>query len=254
MIIQGDSNHIPLPTESVHLIVSSPPYWNAREYSSWERYDDYLLEMFYILRENYRVLVNGGRLCWNVPQGYDRDPYIPLGCDIQRLVTDAGFTLRGIIVWDKGGINSTAWGSWASASNPSLRDAHEIIIVAHKGSAARESGGVSDLTAAEFPELTQSVWRGIIPLSNHWHPAPFPVDLPRRLIKLYSYVGDVVLDPFAGSGKTIQAARMLGRLGIGVELSCQYARHASLALAHDEIAAAQIMLGQASFLDTLEGS
>lgn len=229
MLIQGDARHIPLLNDSVHLIITSPPYVNAREYSSWENYDEYLKDMMLCWKECWRLLCDGGRMAINVVHGYGRpgssDGYFPLGHKITDQIEKIGFALRGIIVWNKTHhILGTAWGSWKSASNPSLRDQHEFIIVAHKGSAKRE-GNKNTIDSMTFNKATSSVWY-IPPAKRSWHPAPFPAEIPRRLIELYSFEGDVVCDPFSGSGTTERMAIQLGRKGIGIDLKYEYCRTA----------------------------
>ncbi len=135
--------------------------------------------------------------------------------------------MRGEIIWDKGagGLSSTAWGTWCSAKNPTLRDVHEYILVfsKHLYSRKKTPPKEDDITKDEFLEATQSVWR-FNPESARkiGHPAPFPLELPRRLIKLYSFTQDIVLDPFMGSGTTALAALMLGRSFIGYEINEEY--------------------------------
>ena len=232
MIVQADARRIPLSDGSVHMIVTSPPYWNAREYSSWPTYEGYLVDMAHAWEECFRVLCDGGRIAVNINLGYGRPGqafgYILIGDDTARALCAAGFALRGHIVWNKSngtnrsGATGTGWGSWRSASDPCLRDAHEVIIVAHKGRANR-GDGESTISAEDFMEATNSVWN-IVPASQSWHPAPFPDEIPRRLIELYTFRGDVVLDPFLGSGTTARVAAALGRRGIGLELNWGYAR------------------------------
>ena len=136
-----------------------------------------------------------------------------------------GFLMRGEIIWHKaaGAGSSTAWGSWMSASNPTLRDVHEYILVFSKGSMGRSVKGESSITRDEFLEYTKSVW-SFQPASAKkvGHPAPFPVELPYRLIQLYSFKGDVVLDPFCGSGTTCLAALQTGRHYVGFDVSEEY--------------------------------
>ena len=230
---QGDARNMDaLADGGVHLVVTSPPYYNARDYSQWSSYQEYLVDMQLAWRECYRVLCDGGRMAVNVPQGYDRPGkdggYKPFEVDTTRALVECGFELRGHIVWVKMGLANqnagTAWGSWKSANNPSLRDGHEIIIVAHKGKPGR-TGGKSTISRDEFLEYTRSVW-SIRPQTQSWHPAPFPQELPYRLIQLYSYAGDTVLDPFAGSGTTVWVAAQNGRVGIGVEQRLDYIERA----------------------------
>lgn len=227
---QGDARRLDvLADESVHMVVTSPPYWDARpEYATWASYTAYLLDMFEVWRECYRVLCDSGRIAVNVPLGYGRPGtggYKRIGDHTANALEDAGFEIRGHVVWVKGETMGTAWGSWLSAKNPSLRDGHEIIIIAHKGSAARDHGGKSTIDEATFLAATRSVWN--IPTVQSWHPAPFPSEIPRRLIQLYTFAGDTVLDPFAGSFTTVFEAAQAGRYGIGVDLNEDYVRHSA---------------------------
>lgn len=226
----GDARHMSeIADEAVHLVATSPPYWNARqEYAAWPSYAAYLADMALVWAECYRVLAPGGRIAVNVPDGYGRPGtggYITIGDDTARALVAAGFELRGKVIWDKGAAAraSFAWGTWCSASNPSLRDGHEVVIVAHKGPARRPGPAVVDRET--FTAATVSIWQ--IPVAQRrWHPAPWPAELARRLIALYSFPGDVVLDPFAGSGTTVWVAQTMGRQGIGIELSAEYLRQA----------------------------
>ena len=184
-----------------------------------------------VLAECWRVLVPGGRIAVNVA-GAGRRPYLPLHHRVSELLVDLGFWLRGEIVWEKVGTGgaSCAWGSWRSASNPSLRDVHEYVIVASKGSAklprtefAKQTGREDTISRDEFMEATRSIWRlRSAQASRVGHPAPFPVELPRRLIELLSFRGDTVLDPFVGSGSTAIAARDVERHFVGVDISPKY--------------------------------
>ncbi len=215
-----------LPDRSVHLMVTSPPYNVGKEYDedlSLAEYEDLLLS---VLQETYRVLIDGGRACVNVAN-LGRKPYIPLHAIIIRLAEQAGFYMRGEIIWDKGAGagTSTAWGSWMSASNPTLRDTHEYILVFQKPPFGRKrpEGRESTIERQEFLDFTKSVWT-FPPQSakRAKHPAPFPVELPRRLIQLYTFEGEVVLDPFMGSGATAIAAAVNNRRYVGYEISSEY--------------------------------
>jgi len=207
---------------SVHLVVTSPPYNVGMEYEGRVSLRDYLGSLKGVLRECYRVLVDGGRLAINVANT-GRRPYIPLTSFVTVMCLEIGFVMRGEIVWDKGaGIrSSTAWGSWCSASDPYLRDEGEFILVFHKGSSGR-GVGVSTMTKGEFAEWTVSIWRMLPEGRKVGHPCPFPEELPRRLINLYSFKGDVVLDPFMGSGTTAVAAVRAGRRYVGYEIQKEY--------------------------------
>jgi DNA modification methylase len=138
-----------------------------------------------------------------------------------------GFLMRGEVIWDKAASASpsTAWGSWKSAANPTLRDVHEYILVFSKGAFQRQNpqNRASTISRDEFLEFTKSVWMfPAVPASKIGHPAPFPVELPYRLIQLYSFAGEVVLDPFMGSGQTALAALQAGRHYVGYETNPQY--------------------------------
>lgn len=226
-LYHGDARNLDaLASGSVGLVVTSPPYFNARrQYAAWPDYAAYLADMARAWAECYRVLCEGGRLAVNVPDGYGRPGsggYLTLGDDTARAICAAGFTLRGKVIWYKGNAvarNSTAWGSWQSAVNPSLRDCYEVLIWAHKGPARRPGPALIDRDL--FLASTVSVWE-IPPARSRWHPAPFPAELPRRVIELLSFPGDLVLDPFAGTCVTVWEAARAGRRGVGVDLSSAY--------------------------------
>ncbi len=227
-IILGDAREVlkELPDRCIHLMVTSPPYNVGKEYDEDLTLEEYLAFIEEVMREVYRVLVWGGRVCFNVAN-VGRKPYIPLHAYLIQRFEKVGFLFRGEIIWDKGeSISgaSTAWGSWKSAVNPILRDQHEYIIVLSKGSFKRERGSKADtITREEFLELTRSVWR-FPPESAKKvkHPAPFPEELPYRCIQLYTFKGDVVLDPFAGSGTTCIAALKTRRHFIGIDIEEKY--------------------------------
>jgi modification methylase len=215
-----------LPDCSVHLMVTSPPYNVGKEYDEDLSLNEYLAFLHNVWREVYRVLVPGGRACVNVAN-LGRKPYIPLNGLIAREMTDLGFLMRGEIIWDKASSasTSTAWGSWQSASNPTLRDTHEYILVFSKGSFRRDKidGRKSTISREQFLEFTKSVWEFPSESARKvGHPAPFPVELPYRLIQLYTFSNEIVLDPFMGSGQTAIAAQKAGRHFIGYEISGEY--------------------------------
>jgi DNA modification methylase len=215
-----------LPDDSVHLMVTSPPYNVGKEYDSNLSLEEYLAFLERVWREVYRSLVVGGRACINVAN-LGRRPYIPLHVFITASLQRTGFLMRGEIIWNKAASASpsTAWGSWQSASNPTLRDVHEYILVFSKGSYqhANPHQRKNTITHDEFLEFTKSVWTfPAEPASNIGHPAPFPVELPYRLIQLYSFRDEVVLDPFMGSGQTALAAIKTGRHYVGYEINSAY--------------------------------
>lgn len=214
-----------LPDSSIHLMVTSPPYNVRKEYDEDLTLDEYLTVLGRVIRETYRVLVPGGRACINIAN-LGRKPYIPLNAYITKNMIDAGFLMRGEIIWDKGSSagSSTAWGSWLSASNPTLRDVHEYILVFSKGRFKREAQKrESTIQRDDFLEFTKSVWHFPTESATRvGHPAPFPVELPRRLIELFTFKGEVILDPFIGSGTTALAALDTGRHFVGYEIDDSY--------------------------------
>lgn len=224
-----------LPDASVALMVTSPPYNVGKDYDHDLSLDEYLGLLRRVFGESYRVLEAGGRAAVNVAN-LGRKPYLPLNHHVARLLTEIGFMLRGEIIWQKarsaGG--SCAWGSWQSAKNPTLRDVHEYVVVACKESFRRLRSGDDSISRDEFLEATTSLW-DIAPESARrvGHPAPFPVELPRRLIELYTFEGDLVLDPFVGAGSTAVAAVETRRHYVGYDVNPDYLR-----LAEQRIAAA----------------
>ena len=221
-----DMHH--LPDNSVHLMITSPPYNVGKDYDDDLSREEYRGLLWGVLRETYRVLVEGGRACVNIAN-VGRTPYIPLHVDIMDIARECGFQMRGEIIWDKGASagSSCAWGSWRSASNPVLRDVHEYILVFSKEAYKRRVTGENSIGRDEFLEYTKSIWR--FPSASARkanHPAPFPLELPLRLINLYSFKGDVVLDPFMGSGTTAEAAVQANRHYVGYEINPVYVDHA----------------------------
>lgn len=215
-----------LPDRSAHLMVTSPPYNVGKDYDQDLTLNEYTGLLRRVLAETFRVLVPGGRACVNVAN-LGRKPYIPLHAYIIQEAATAGFFMRGEIIWNKaaGAGTSTAWGSWMSPSNPTLRDTHEYILVFQKPPFRRAKPEGSDPTISrdDFLEFTKSVWTfGPESARRAGHPAPFPVELPHRLIQLYTYSGDVVLDPFMGTGATAAAALADGRGYVGYDTSEEY--------------------------------
>jgi len=231
-IVLGDARDVlrKLPDRCIHLMVTSPPYNVGKEYDEDLTLGEYLDFIEEVMREVYRVLVWGGRVCFNVAN-LGRRPYIPLHAYLIERFEKVGFLFRGEVIWDKGDAvsgASTAWGSWMSAANPIIRDQHEYIIILSKGGFKRDRRGREDtIKREEFLEFTRSVWR-FPPESAQkvGHPAPFPEDLPYRCIQLYTFKGDVVLDPFAGSGTTCVAAVKSGRHCVGIEVNEEYVKMA----------------------------
>lgn len=241
--VHGDARHLDvLEDGSVALVVTSPPYFAGKQYeqeleregvpSSYLEYLELLADVF---AECVKKLEPGGRLAVNVAN-LGRKPYRSLSADVIRILEhDLGLLLRGELIWQKGegASGSCAWGSFRSASNPVLRDISERVIVASKGRfdrarsvkqrAAEGLPSESTVMTDDFMALTLDVWS--IPSESArrvGHPAPFPVELPEQLIRLYTFANDLVLDPFMGSGSALVAAARLGRRYVGYDLDASY--------------------------------
>lgn len=233
----GSAEHMKeVPDRSVHLVVTSPPYNVGKDYDEDLTLGEYLAFLNAVWKEAYRALVPGGRVCINVAN-LGRKPYIPLHAFISLQMLEVGFLMRGEIIWNKGAsaASSTAWGSWLSASNPVMRDIHEYILVFSKEVFRRENpfDRENTITKEDFLEYTKSVWT--FPTESATkigHPAPFPLELPSRVIQLYTFASEVVLDPFMGSGQTAIAALKAGRHFIGYEIDENYVNLANERIAH----------------------
>ena len=241
----GDARDMSVvPSKSVALVVTSPPYFAGKDYEAAlgtghvpGSYVDYLRMLGDVFAESLRVLEPGGRIAVNVAN-LGRKPYRSLAGDVTRILQDhLGFLLRGEVIWVKGaGANgSCAWGSYGSAANPVLRDVTERVIIASKGrfdrALSRKNRKLvglpweNSIAADDFRAWTLDTWR-IAPerATRIGHPAPFPVELPRRLIELFTYVGDCVLDPFSGSAQAAIACLHTGRHFIGFDTDADYVR------------------------------
>ena len=230
-IIEGSCENMKdIPNNSLHLMITSPPYNVSKEYDNDLSLNEYLDLLKNCFTETYRVLVNGGRACINIAN-IGRKPYIPLSDYVSKIMIEIGFNMRGEIIWNKsaGAGISTAWGSFQSASNPILRDVHEYILIFSKGNYKRERDKnekefrYDNISKEEFIEWTKSIWT-MNPESAKriGHPAPFPEELPNRLIKLFSFTNDIVIDPFMGSGTTAIAAIKNNRNFVGYEINEEY--------------------------------
>jgi len=213
-----------LPDNSVALMVTSPPYNVGKDYDVDLTLEEYLNLLEKVLGETKRTLMPGGRIAFNVAN-VGRKPYIPLNSFVAVIASRLGLLMRGEIIWvkGKGSSGSCAWGSWMSAGNPTLRDLHEYVLIFSKDRFDRPNKGKSTISREEFMRATTSVWEIQSESARRvGHPAPFPLGLAERLINLYSFEGDVVLDPFMGSGSSAVAAKKLGRHFVGYEINPAY--------------------------------
>ena len=239
-LIIGDSRQmIEIPDESVHLIVTSPPYWQLKDYGSSNQigfndtYEEYINNLNLVWKECYRVVHKGCRLCVNVGDQFARSVYygrykvIPIRTEVIKFCETVGFDYMGAIIWQKvttcnttGG--ATIMGSFPHPRNGILKIDYEFILIFKKyGDPPRVSKDIK-----EQSKLTQEEWNQYF--AGHWnfpgerqdkHLAMFPEELPRRLIKMFSFVGDTVLDPFLGSGTTSVASENLNRNSVGYEIN-----------------------------------
>jgi len=217
-----------ISNESVDLIVTSPPYNVDIKYNSHDdqiTYEKYLEFSHKWLSKCFEWLKDDGRLCLNIPLDKNKGGQQSVGADLTTIAKKIGYKYHSTIIWNEGNISRrTAWGSWLSASAPYVIAPVELIVILYKNNWKKNGKRQSDITKDEFIGWTNGLWTfpGQSKKGAGGHPAPFPVELPRRCIKLFSFVGDVVLDPFMGSGSTMIASILNNRKGIGVELDNEY--------------------------------
>jgi len=237
LIIHGDvRTTTAVARGSVDLVVTSPPYNVDIDYGTHDdrqSYASYLEFNARWLTRCHEWLRDDGRLCLNIPLDKNKDGQQSVGADLTGIAKQAGFRYHSTIVWNEGNISRrTAWGSWMSASAPYVIAPVELIVVLYKRTWKKLAAGVSDISRRDFMDWTNGLWTfNGESRKRTGHPAPFPVELPRRCIRLFSWVGDTVLDPFMGSGSTLVAAAETGRRGIGIEIERRYCRLARERLA-----------------------
>jgi site-specific DNA-methyltransferase (adenine-specific) len=248
-LLRGDSARLveAIGEAGVHLIVTSPPYalgvdYGQTGYADDQPYAEYLNWVAKWATGLLQVSAEGGRACINIPLDSNKGGKRAIYADYLRIFQEVGWTYQTSIVWNEQNISRrTAWGSWLSPSAPFVTAPVEMIAVFYKGSFRRPAtdGRRGDITRDEFLPWTLGLWTfaGANP-RRVGHPAPFPEELPRRLIKLYSYPDDLILDPFVGSGTTLIAARKLGRRSLGVEINPGYCDLTARNLQTIELAAA----------------
>lgn len=237
-LYQGDFLSIHLPPDSIDLILTSPPYNVGIEYNFYQdavSYQDYMYFTERWLRKAYGMLKSDGRVCVNIPLDKNKGDRQNVYADFIWLARSLGYKYQTTIIWDRGySSRRTAWGSWMSASAPQVIAPIEVIVVLYKDTWKKQREGVSDLTKEEFVKWTWGIWVfPYEPKSKFGHPAAFPLELPTRCVKLFSYVGDTVLDPFAGTGTTLVAAARTGRKAIGVEIDPKYCETAYHRIVHE---------------------
>jgi len=233
-LFQGDTlNEHLFNEEFIDLIITSPPYNVGIEYKSNNdelSYEQYLQFSEKWMRNCYKWSKTQARFILNIPLDKNKGGQKSVGADLTRIVQEVGWKYHSTIVWNEGNISRrTAWGSWLSASAPYVIAPVELILVLYKDSWKKTNGSkISDINKEEFMEWTNGVWTFNGESKKRiGHPAPFPRELPKRAIKLFSYVKDVVFDPFTGSGTTLIEAQNNNRIGIGVELDKNYCKIAS---------------------------
>ncbi|MGA2105043.1 MAG: site-specific DNA-methyltransferase [Methanoregula sp.] len=215
--------------ESIDLVVTSPPYNVDIKYNSNNdqlSYDDYKKFSKKWMRRCYKWLKDDGRFCLNIPLDKNKGGQQSVGADLTKIAKDSvGFKYHSTIIWNEGNISRrTAWGSWGSASAPYVIAPVELIIVFYKKEWKKISGSKkSTIDKQDFIEWTNGLWTfNGESKKKIGHPAPFPIELPKRCIQLFSYEGDTVLDPFLGSGSTLVATYLNERKGVGIDIDTHY--------------------------------
>lgn len=227
-LFQGDVlNRNNFGKEFFDLAVTSPPYNVGIEYNSnddGESYEDYLSFCEEWLSNCFYWAKDKARFCLNIPLDKNKGGQKSVGADITTLAKKIGWKYHSTIIWNEGNISRrTAWGSWLSASAPYVIAPVELIVVLYKNEWNKKRKGENDITRDEFMAWTNGVWTFNGESKKRiGHPAPFPRELPKRCIKLFSFVGDTVFDPFCGSGTTLLEAEKNNRIGVGLELDKEY--------------------------------
>ena len=214
--------------ESIDLTITSPPYNLDIKYGSYDdemSHEDYLAFSEEWLAKCLKLTKNDGRLCLNVPLDKNKGGQQSISADITMVAKKVGWKYHSTIIWNEQNISRrTAWGSWMKASAPYVIAPVEVILLMYKDSWKKTSGSqISDIDREEFMAWTNGVWNFSGESKKKiGHPAPYPIELPRRCIKLFSFVGDTILDPFLGSGTTLVSCIQTDRKGIGIEIDVKY--------------------------------
>nr|MDO8114944.1 DNA modification methylase [Candidatus Sigynarchaeota archaeon] len=227
LVMQGDFLDVAIEPASVDLAITSPNYNLDKKYG--EATDDFAAYNLYLdftrkyLEKIFALLKDGGRLCLNVPLDTNKGGHHAVCAAVTTIAQEVGFQYHSTIIWNESNISSgTAWGTFASAKAPCIISPVEVIIILYKKDWTRAEG-TSSISADEFKQWAKGMWtfKGES-ATKVGHPAPFPVELPDRCVKLFSYVGDTVLDSFLGSGTTLVACVQNNRKGIGVEINAEF--------------------------------
>lgn len=226
-IYNEDFLDVDIPEKSIDLVITSPPYnvgINYKDNDDNISYKEYLNWTEKWLFKVFKLLKDDGRFCLNIPLDKNKGGKNSVYADIVGIARNVGFNYQSTIVWNEQNISRrTAWGSWLSASAPYVIAPVEMIVLLYKKQWKKKKKGVSDISKEEFIEWTNGLWTFSGESKKRiGHPAPYPLELPKRCIKLFSYVGDTILDPFVGSGTTLISACKLKRKAIGVEISQEY--------------------------------
>jgi DNA modification methylase len=239
LVVRGNSNNMErVLSDSVHLVVTSPPYFNAKEYSNWPTVEEYLHDMRQVFRETIRVLVPGRKFCLNISdlpeKGSSGVRWQPLGALLLLAAIDEGFELVDRVIWFKTPLKGFQYGSLPFPPSPWIADSMEYIYILRKPLGGRKVSyshvtnlqkDASKLRRDDYIEYTKQIWsiRRVRRANNlDGHIAPFPIEIPQRCIRLYSFVGETVLDPFSGSGTTALAALQNRRNSVSYELQSDY--------------------------------
>ncbi len=227
ILINEDFLKAKIDKATIDLIVTSPPYNLSIDYNTYDdeiAYEEYLQWTEKWLKKALQLVKEDGRMCLNIPLDKNKGGQQSVYADITTIAKKVGWKYHSTVIWNEGNISRrTAWGSWLSASAPYVIAPIETIVILYKETWKKKKKGKSDITKEEFIEWTNGLWT--FPGESKKkveHPAPFPITLPTRCIKLFSYVNDTVLDPFMGSGTTVVAAKRFSRKAIGVELDNKY--------------------------------
>ena len=277
-LLLGDARRAILPDESVHLVLTSPPYWTLKEYRrstgqlGWiADYDEFLEQLDAVWRVCHRALVPGGRLvcvvgdvCLSRRRNGGRHTVVPLHAAIQNRCRALGFDNLAPIIWHKiaNAAHEVERGTGGFLGKPYepnavIKNDIEFILMQRKPGGYRKPSiaarTLSLLSEASFKTLFRQVWTGIAGASTRHHPAPFPVALAERLIRMFSFVGDSVLDPFTGTASTQVAAAACGRNSVGIEVDPVYYGKAVIRLRNDSASLLKTVDVTAGEIDSKSG-